>query len=221
VVEYAHRMGIESDLVPVPALALGAGGEVSLYELLGAYSTFVNKGVYTKPYFITRIEDQNGKVIQSFVPETREALNEETAYIMLHMLKGTTEEAGGTGLSIPWELRNDNEIAAKTGTTQNASDGWFMGVTKDLAAGAWVGGDERSIHFKYWAMGQGARTAMPIWVKFMNQVYADPTLGYTKGPFDRPIKPISIELDCEKYNGLNMASDSIRYDIIREEDVNF
>lgn len=219
VVEYAHRMGIESELVPVPALALGAGGEVSLYELLSAYSPFVNKGIYTKPYYITRIEDQNGNVIQQFVPETREAINEETAYIMLHMLKGTTEEPGGTGMSIDYDLRQGNEIAAKTGTTQNASDGWFMGITKDLAAGAWVGGDERSIHFKYWAMGQGARTAMPIWEHFMRAVYADPTLGYQKGPFDKPLKPISIELDCDKYNQLIQPTDSIRLDLIDEADI--
>lgn len=219
VVEYAHRLGITSDLDAVPSLALGAGGDVSLYEMLAAYSTFVNKGVYTEPFFISRIEDQNGNVIQQFVPETREALNEETAYLMLHMLKGTTEEPGGTGLSLSRELRADNEIAAKTGTTQNASDGWFMGVTKDIAAGAWVGGDERSIHFKYWPLGQGARTAMPIWEKFMTKLYADPTLGYTKGEFDKPVKPISIELDCDKYNQLTSPADSIQLDLIDENDI--
>jgi penicillin-binding protein 1A len=219
VIEYARRLGIESPLAPVPALALGAGGDVSLQEMLAAYSTFVNKGIYTKPFFISRIEDENGNVIQQFVPETREALNEETAYLMLHMLKGTTEETGGTGLTIDRELRMDNEIAAKTGTTQNASDGWFMGVTKDLAAGAWVGGDDRSIHFKYWAMGQGARTAMPIWEKFMLKIYADPTLGYQKGPFDKPLKPISVELDCDKYNDVLQPTDSLRFDLIDEDDI--
>lgn len=219
VVNYARRMGIDSPLDPVPSLALGAGGDVSLYEMLGAYSTFVNKGVYTQPFYISRIEDQNGNVIQQFVPQTREALNEETAYVMLHMLKGTTEEPGGTGLTIERELRAGNEIAAKTGTTQNASDGWFMGITHDLAAGAWVGGDDRSIHFKYWAMGQGARTAMPIWERFMLKVYNDPTLGYTKGSFDKPIKPISIELDCDKYKALVNPVDSIRLDIISEDDI--
>lgn len=219
VVEYAKRLGIESPLVPVPSLALGSGGDVSLYEMLAAYSTFVNKGVYTEPFFISRIEDENGNVIQQFVPATREALNEETAYIMLHMLKGTTEEPGGTGMALERELRVDNEIAAKTGTTQNASDGWFMGLTKDLAAGAWVGGDDRSIHFKYWAMGQGARTAMPIWEKFMTKVYADPTLGYTKDAFDKPVKPISVELDCDKYNQLISPTDSIQLDLINEEDI--
>lgn len=219
VIDYAKRMGIESPLAPVPSLSLGAGGDVSLFEMLGAYSTFVNKGVYTEPFYISRIEDQNGNVIQQFVPQTKEALNEETAYIMLHMLKGTTEEVGGTGMSIDPEIRANNEIAAKTGTTQNASDGWFMGMTHDLAAGAWVGGDDRSIHFKYWAMGQGARTAMPIWEGFIQRVYADPTLGYTKGAFDKPIKPISVELDCEKYNNVTNPADSIQIDIISEDDI--
>lgn len=200
VVEKAKQLGIRSRLQPVPSLCLGAGGDVTIKEMVSAYSTFVNKGIYTEPFFITRIEDRNGNVIQQFVPQTREAINEETAYVMLHMLKGTTEEQGGTALGLDWTLRYENEIGAKTGTTQNASDGWFMGVTRDLAAGAWVGGDDRSIHFRYWGLGQGARTAMPIWENFMLKVYADPTLGYQKGTFDRPIKPINIELDCDKYN---------------------
>ncbi len=217
VVDYAKNMGVTSPLAPVPSLALGVS-DVSLYELLGAYSTFVNNGTYTEPFFISRIEDKNGNVLQQFVPETREVLNEETAYVMLHMLKGTTEEDGGTGRSIDLELREENEIAAKTGTTQNASDGWFMGVTKDLAAGAWVGGDDRSIRFKYWVFGQGARTAMPIWEKFMSKVYADPTLGYSKGPFNKPLKPISVELDCDKYNDLVTPSDSIPLDLPSFED---
>ncbi|MEQ8469983.1 MAG: transglycosylase domain-containing protein [Marinoscillum sp.] len=217
VVSYAQRMGIESRLDAVPSLALGVS-DVSLYEMVAAYSTFVNKGVYTKPFFISRIEDKNGNVIQQFVPETSEALNEETAYVMLHMLKGTTEEPGGTGMALDRELRVNNEIAAKTGTTQNASDGWFMGVTKDLAAGAWVGGDDRSIHFKYWAMGQGARTAMPIWERFMTKVYADPTLGIEKGSFSRPIKPVSIELDCSQYKEVIQPQDSIRSELPNEDD---
>lgn len=206
VVDYAKKLGIESHLEAVPALCLGSGGDVSIYEMVGAYSTFVNKGVYTKPFFISRIEDENGNIIQEFFPETREALNEETAYIMLHMLKGTTEESGGTGMGISSDIRWNNDVGAKTGTTQNASDGWFIGVTKDLAGGSWVGGDERSIHFKYWALGQGARTAMPIWQNFMLKVYKDPSLPYTKGRFDPPVNPLSIELDCSKY--LNDADHS-------------
>jgi penicillin-binding protein 1A len=218
VVDYAKRLGIKSRLDPVPALCLGAGGDVSILELVSSYSTFVNKGVYTEPFFISRIEDQNGNVIQQFIPETKEALNEETAYIMLHMLKGTTEEVGGTAVGLPWELKENNEIGAKTGTTQNASDGWFVGVTKDLASGAWVGGDDRSIHFRNWAMGQGARTAMPIWVKFMTKVYNDPTLPYSKGKFDAPLNPLSIELDCEIYEN-GSAIDSVQYDIVDEDDI--
>lgn len=199
VVKYAREMGVESPLDPVPSLALGVS-DVSVYELVGAYSTFINKGVYTKPYFITRIEDKHGNVIQEFPPRIREVLSEETAYLMLYMLRGATEEKGGTALGLDPELRYDNEIGAKTGTTQNASDGWFIGLTKDLIAGAWVGGDARSIHFKTSVLGQGARTAMPIWEKFMLKVYADEELGYEKGPFPRPIRPLSVEIDCRKYN---------------------
>lgn len=202
VVKYARALGIESKLDPVPALALGTS-DVSVYELVGAYSTFVNEGVYTKPYYITRIEDKYGNIIQEFPPRTKEALSEETAFLMIHMLRGATEEKGGTGLGLSRELRIDNEIGAKTGTTQNASDGWFVGLTKDLVAGAWVGGDARSIHFRSSALGQGARTAMPIWDLFMRKVYADSTLGYTKGPFPRPEKPLSVEINCDVYENPN------------------
>ena len=163
VVDMAQDLGIESRLPPVYSLALGVA-DVSLYEMLGAYSTFANKGYHIKPYYISRIEDKNGNVIQQFVPEEKEAINEETAYIMLHMLKGTVEE--GSARSLSYSLKINNEIGAKTGTTQNASDGWFIGVTKDLVAGAWVGGDDRSIRFREWSLGQGARTAMPIWDTF-------------------------------------------------------
>ncbi len=217
VVDYAQRLGIKSPLSPVPALCLGAGGDVSLYEILGAYSTFVNQGNYTEPFFISRIEDKNGNILQQFVPEIKEALNEETAYMMLHMLRGTTEEPGGTGGPLATELKINNEIGGKTGTTDNASDGWFVGVTNDLVAGAWVGGDNRSIHFKYWAMGQGARTAMPIYEKFMLKVYEDAQLPYKKGSFDRPIKPLSVELDCGLYGSLTL-SDSLRLSPVEEDD---
>ncbi len=124
-----------------------------------------------------------------------------------------------------YELLVNNEIGAKTGTTQNASDGWFMGVTKDLVAGAWVGGDDKPIHFKSWVMGQGARTAMPIWKKFMTAVYADPTLGVTKGPFKPPVKKLSVELDCTKYSnpfiaeGDSVLTDSLYIDELKEEEI--
>jgi len=211
VVETAKRLGITSPLDAVPTLCLGAGGEVSVYEMVGAYSTFVNKGIYTKPQFITRIEDQNGVVLKDFYPERKEALSEKTAYLMLHMLKGATEEEGGTARGLGYDLLNENEIGAKTGTTQRASDGWFMGVTKDLVAGAWVGGDDRSIHFKYWALGQGARTAMPIWQNFMLDVYNDPSLGIEKGLFPEPTFELDVELDCNKH--LNQEADSLHIEL--------
>lgn len=198
VVALAKRLGVESNLEAVPSLALGVN-DVSLFELVGAYSTFANGGVWTEPIFITRIEDKNGNLIQEFVPRTREAMSEEIAYLMLHMLKGAVEEDGGTGAGIPLDLKIDNEIGAKTGTTNNGSDGWFMGVTKDLVAGAWVGGDEPVIRFRNWLMGQGARTARPIWVNFFTEVYSNPLLGVERGPFQAPVKQLSVEIDCNQY----------------------
>lgn len=221
VVAYAKRMGINSDLDAVPALSLGAGGDVSLFEMVGAYSTFINKGVHTVPFYVTRIEDKNGNIIQSFPTNRTEAINEETAQIMLHMLKGTSEEEGGTALGLSRELRYNHDIGAKTGTTQNASDGWFMGMTKDLAAGAWSGGEHRAIHFRNWAMGQGARTAMPIWEKFMLKVYRDSTLGYEGGTFDSPSRPLGVELDCNKYLETDPADSTDNSTQFSREDFDF
>ena len=204
VVKYAKRMGIESNLDAVPTLCLGAGGEVSVYEMVGAYSTFVNKGKHTKPYFIKRIEDKNGNLIEDFTPEVTEAISEKTAHTMLYMLRGATEEVGGTGQGLDKRLKESLQIGAKTGTTDNASDGWFMGITKDLAAGAWVGGDNNTIHFKSWYSGQGARTAMPIWENFMLKVYGDSTIGFTPGGFDPPGPGYDVELDCSKYGGFQL-----------------
>lgn len=223
VVDYARRLGIKSHLEPVPALALGTS-DVSIYELVGAYSTFVNEGVYTEPSFITRIEDKNGNVLQEFPPRTREVLSEETAYLMLHMLQGTTSYFGekryGTavGLSRWGILGEGNEVGAKTGTTSNYSDGWFVGVTKDLVAGVWVGGDARSIHFRTLALGQGGRMAMPVYGLFMQKVYADEDLGITKGPFKRPDHGLSIEIDCERYqNQYAVEADSLEQENTEEE----
>lgn len=197
VVEFAHRVGISSQLDPVPSLCLGTS-DVSLYELVGAYSTFVNSGIYTEPFFITRIEDKHGNVIENFVPKTRQAINEQTAYKMIYMLMGGVEETGGTSGGLSRELKIDNEIGGKTGTTNNASDGWYMGVTHDLVTGVWVGGDERSIHFPSWLFGQGGKTARPIWDKYMMKAYSDPESGITKGQFKRPASGLDITLDCMK-----------------------
>ena len=208
VVDYAKKLGIKSKLDPVPAVCLGAGGDVSLFDLVGSYSTFINKGIWTEPFFISRIEDKYGNLIQKFVPTKNEALSEETAFLMLHMLKGSKEEEGGTARGLNPELTINNDVGAKTGTTQNASDGWFIGVTHNLVSGAWVGGDDRSIHFKDWAYGQGARTAMPIWQQYMLSVYNDSTTNINKGKFDKPSKKISIEIDCSVYNN-DLKDDSL------------
>lgn len=218
VVDYAKRMGIESPLDPVPALCLGTS-DVSIYELVGAYSTFVNSGFWTEPFFITRIEDKNGNVLQTFVPKTGEALSEETAYLMTYMLRGATEEYGGTAFGLSRDIRVGNQVGAKTGTTQNASDGWFVGITEQLVAGAWVGGDERTIHFRDMSLGQGARMALPIFNKFMLKVYADTDLGYVKQPFKLPLKPLNTELDCSKYKGFIDPMDSLGSEQLNEDDI--
>ena len=198
VLETARRLGITSELEEVPSLALGVN-DVSIFEMVGAFGTFVNKGEHTTPYYIDRIEDKNGNVIQQFTPKKKPAMSEEHAYLMTYMLRGGFEEESGTSQGVPYTLRDGNELGGKTGTTQNASDGWYMGVSKDLVSGTWVGGDDRAIHFRSWVAGQGAKTARPIWVKYMTKVYADPSLGYTKGPFPRPERPLSIEINCDKY----------------------
>lgn len=197
VVSFAHRVGIKSHLDAVPSLCLGVS-DVSLYEIAGAYATFVNGGICTDPYYITKIEDRNGNVLENFVPKTKQAISEQTAYKMVYMLRGGVEDEHGTSAGLPHELKDNNEIGGKTGTTNNASDGWYVGVTKDLVGAAWVGGDERCIHYRDWVIGQGARTALPIWSNFLLQVYADKSLDYRKGPFRRP-SSLDITLDPTEY----------------------
>lgn len=185
VVDFARRLGITTPIDPVPSLCLGTS-DVTLFEIVGAYSTFVNHGTYTRPYFITKIEDKNGNVIANFIPESRQAIDEQTAYKMVYMFQGGVLESGGTSGGLNYDLRKDNEVGGKTGTTDNASDGWYIGLTHNLVAGGWVGGDERVITFPSWGMAAGAKSARPIWEKFMLKVYADPSTGYGKGRFKRP-----------------------------------
>jgi penicillin-binding protein 1A len=194
VIDYARRLGIKSHLDPVPALCLGSS-DVSIYELVGAYSTFMNKGVWTEPIYLTRIEDKHGRIIQEFVPQKQEALSEETAWLMLHMLKGTVEE-NGTLRNLSKAMKENNEVAGKTGTTSNHSDGWCIGMTQGLCTGIWVGGEDRCIHFRTLATGQGAATARPIWEKFMLHLYEDPDVIYKKGPLPQP--SIELDLPCIK-----------------------
>jgi penicillin-binding protein 1A len=212
VIETAKRLGITSDLQEVPALALGTS-DVTVYEMVGAFSTFVNKGEHIVPFYIDRIEDKNGNILQQFTPRKKPAMSEEHAYLMVYMLRGGFEEYRGTSQGVPWSLRDEgNELGGKTGTTQNASDGWYIGISKDIVAGAWVGGDDRAIHFRSWTSGQGGQTARPIWVKFMDKIYSDQNLGVTKGPFPRPEKSLSIEIDCSRYEEENSGFRDFDYD---------
>jgi penicillin-binding protein 1A len=156
----------------------------------------VNLGVYTEPYYIRRIEDKYGKVIAEFVPKPRQVINEKTAYKMVYMLRGVVEEEGGSAGSLSVSVTENNEVGGKTGTTNNASDGWFVGITHNLVTGVWVGGDERSIHFPSWGAGSGARSALPIFDKFMTKVYRHPETGISKGYFRQPSE-MDITLHCE------------------------
>jgi penicillin-binding protein 1A len=218
VVDYAKRLGINSPLDPVPSLCLGSG-DVSVYELVGAYSTFMNKGVWTAPLFITHIEDKNGRILETFMPQKREAISEETAYLMIHMLKGTIEEPGGTSRGIERTLKEDNEICGKTGTTSNQSDGWFVGMARGLCAGVWVGGEDRCIHFRTLALGGGARTARPIWEKFMLSIYEDLELPYEKGPLLDYAQPIDVDIPTQhKQPQDGVPSQETEEDAIIEEE---
>jgi penicillin-binding protein 1A len=207
VVDIARRMGITSQLDPYYAIGLGTP-DISVYEMTGAYATFANKGVWSEPIFVTRIEDKNGVVLQDFVPRKVEALNEETAYVTLSLLKGVVEY--GTGMRLRFRYKLTNPIAGKTGTTQNQSDGWFVGITPELAAGVWVGCEDRAVHFRTTHLGQGANTALPIWGLFMQKVYNDSKLALSKEDFERPENPLTIELDCSKYNVQNQPLTSPR-----------
>lgn len=190
VVDYARKLGIKSPMDPVPALCLGAS-DVSVYELVGAYSAFMNKGFWTEPLYITHIEDEHGRILQEFIPQKREAISEETAWLMMHMLQGAVEE-DGTFRGLSKAIKEDNEVCGKTGTTSNHSDGWCIGMARDLCAGVWVGGEDRCIHFRTLAAGQGAVTARPIWEEFMLRIYADPELPYAKGPLPKPPQPLNL-----------------------------
>jgi penicillin-binding protein 1A len=197
VASFAGKVGISSKLDPVYSLALGTS-EVSLFELVGAYSTFVNKGIHIKPYYITRIEDKYGNVLQTFLPDAKQALDPHTAYTIVHLLKGGVEEAGGSSRALSSVVIEDNEIGGKTGTTDNGSDGWYIGVTQNLVTGVWVGGDERSIHFPRWGESSGGKTALPIFDLYMQQVYKDLGGRYKKIPFEVP-EGYNLTLDCGLY----------------------
>ena len=193
VVDMAKKIGIQSDISPVPSVCLGVY-DLSVYEMVGAYSTFVNKGIWTEPIFITRIEDKNGIVLEKFSPKTQEAMSEETANVMVKMLQGVVD--GGTGSRLRHKYGFTNQMGGKTGTTQNQSDGWFIGITPKLVTGVWTGCDDRAAHFRTVLLGQGAHMALPVFGEYMKRVYADTAkTGILPVSFDIPIE-INEKFNC-------------------------
>ena len=205
VVALAHKLGINSEIPVQPSIALGAV-EITVQDMVAAYSTFANQGVYIKPQFISRIEDKNGVVIYEPIPESHDVLNKDIAFAVIKLLEGVTEDGSGARLrtqgggygyervtGYPYVFTNP--IAGKTGTTQNQSDGWFMGMVPNLVTGVWVGCEDRSARFKSITYGQGAVAALPIWGLFMKKNYADPTMTVSKEDFERPDN-LSIKVDC-------------------------
>jgi penicillin-binding protein 1A len=205
VVELVHKLGVKSDIPAQPSIALGAV-EITVQDMVAAYSTFANEGVYIKPQFITRIEDKNGVIIYEPSAESHDVLNKDIAFAVIKLLEGVTEsgsgarlrtQGGGNGYNrvtgYPYVFTNP--IAGKTGTTQNQSDGWFVGMVPNLATGVWVGCEDRSARFKGITYGQGATAALPIWGIFMKKCYADKELNISKSDFERP-KNLSIKVDC-------------------------
>ena len=189
VMEMAKRLGIKSELKPVPSAGLGSN-EVNLAELTSSYTAFMNKGKRNSPILIYTIHDKNKNKIHTSLPLNKKVLSEETAWIMSYMLRGTLEEPNGTSQALfqNGTITHKNHIGGKTGTSSNYADGWYVGVTKNLIAGVWVGADDQSIHFRTSTLGEGMKTALPIFGKFMQKVYADSTTGITKSYFAPPLK---------------------------------
>lgn len=195
VTDLMKRMGVRSFIDPVPSIFLGTS-DIKLEEMVGAYGTYANKGVYTRPMYVTRIEDKNGNVISRFTPKIEEVLSEEQAYLMLDLLQAVVLNGSGNRIRRVYNLMN--QIGGKTGTTQNHANGWFMGVTPDLVGGVWSGWEDQAIHFETLGEGQGANMALPIFALFLKKVYADPQFGILEAnEFERPAN-FKIELDCEK-----------------------
>jgi penicillin-binding protein 1A len=199
----AGQMGIdESKFEPYPSICLGTM-DISVFEMVGAYGTFANGGTFVAPIFVTRIEDKNGNILEKFTPEKNEAIRMQTAYIICKMLERVTMN-GGTAARLRgsrFKIPGDVSLGGKTGTTQNNSDGWFMGVTPNLVSGCWVGAEERNVHFRSTYYGQGANMALPIFGKYMEQIYANPTMEYGRGSFKKPNIEMTIDLDCDNMPG--------------------
>ncbi|MBV2194976.1 MAG: penicillin-binding protein, partial [Flavobacterium sp.] len=200
VADMAKELGITSKIPVQPSIALGAV-DITVEEMVGAMSTFANQGVYVKPNFIIKIEDKNGVVIDQPMPVTKDVVNKDVAYAVVKLMEGVTSSGTGARLKyggggfIQYDYSFGNPIAGKTGTSQNNSDGWFIGMVPNLAAGIWVGNEDRAAHFKDTRRGQGATMALPIWGLFMKKCYADSDLDVSKEPFERP-EDLQIKVDC-------------------------
>ncbi|MFW6327882.1 MAG: penicillin-binding transpeptidase domain-containing protein, partial [Bacteroidota bacterium] len=196
IVDIAHKVGIESPIDPVPSMIYGVS-DMRVYEMVSAFGTFANKGVNIQPIFVTRIEDKNGNLLSTFMPRLEEAINDQTAYLMLNAMKEATNS--GTAIRLRTYFQFEAEIASKTGTTQNHSDGWFMGIVPNLVTGIWVGAEDRSVHFDELSLGSGSNMALPIWGHYMSKVYADSILNITqKDTFEVP-EYLGVEVDCDAY----------------------
>ena len=196
VVQLVKNLGIESDIPAVPSISLGSA-DLSVMEMTAAYAAFANRGVYARPIIITRIEDRHGTVLQAFTSETRDAMSEKTAFLMVELMKGVVQY--GTSARIRGRYGLNYPIAGKTGTTDNNSDGWFIGLTPNLVTGVWVGAEDRSARFRSTALGQGANMALPIWALYMQRVYRDNKLDISKGDFLKPEGQIDVNFDCSEY----------------------
>lgn len=198
VIALVRHMGISDNIDPVPSICLGTC-EISAASMVGAYCTYANKGIWIQPTYVMRIEDKNGRILDQVKPKTDEALSEQDAYVMLNMMEGVVQYGTGERLRGS-RYRLLNPIAGKTGTTQNCSDGWFIGITPNLVSGCWAGFEDRAIHFENMEWGQGASEALPVWAVYMQKVYANAKLGVTTDDdFEKPKKALTIECDCNKY----------------------
>ena len=196
VVNEIKKMGITTDVPAVPSICLGTF-DASIYDMVGAYGVFANKGAWTQPNFITRIEDKNGVVLYESKPIIKVAMNEEVAYVMTRMLRGVV--TGGTASRLTYKYGVNGAIGGKTGTTQDNSDGWFMAISPDLVAGVWTGCEDRAFHFTSTGLGEGANSALPVYAGFMKRVYANPNLKVSKADFEPPAGGVSIVYDCNQY----------------------
>lgn len=196
VVKLVRELGVTAPLDPNPSICLGTP-DISVFEMVGAFSTFFNKGIYNKPIFLTRIEDKNGNTLVEFNSESREVLNEEAAFLMVELMKGVVLQ--GTAGRLRGTYKFKEPVAGKTGTTQSNSDGWFIGGTPDLVCGVWTGADDRTVRFVSTGYGQGANMALPIWGLFMRKVYDDKSIKINRGDFDKPANPPTVELNCGEY----------------------